>query len=311
MAGMLQQVKSRLVRLGPNHGLVQAALKFHCLRHGYKVRFLAGRIMLRKANRELVLNNAQYVQVPIMLECFDLFFSTVEAEQRGGLLTLDFSEPGLHRYTKSQTSFHFPSIPEDDVMDAYTYRHMPKPGDVVWDVGAHAGATTYFLSQMVGPEGRVYAFEPDDLNYEYLLRNIELHQLQNVSAIKKALAGSTGTADFNMDGTMSAGLSEFLVYSDKQLFKKVPIMSLPDACNEFGETPSYIKMDIEGAEVAVVEGARDFLRSNRIHFAIESYHRIGGELTCAILERLFSEIGYEVNSSDRFVQMFTWGTPTN
>jgi len=36
-------------------------------------------------------------------------------------------------------------------MDAYTHGYAPQPGDVVWDAGAHAGATAYFLAQMVGP----------------------------------------------------------------------------------------------------------------------------------------------------------------
>jgi precorrin-6B methylase 2 len=51
---------------------------------------------------------------------------------------------------------------EEDSMDAYTAAYRPQPGDVIWDVGAHAGATSYFFAQMVGPAGRVYAFEPDE-----------------------------------------------------------------------------------------------------------------------------------------------------
>ena len=44
---------------------------------------------------------------------------------------------------------------------------------------------------MVGLTGKVYAFEPDDTNYEFLLRNIELHQLTNVIPVKAALSGKT------------------------------------------------------------------------------------------------------------------------
>ncbi len=307
---MLQFVKDYLVGLGPDNALVQTALRLHSRTHGYGLEFTNNRITVHKANRELVLSKAHYVQVPIMLECFDLFFNTIEGEIVSGRKVLNFSEPGLHRYVKSQAAFYFPSIPEDDVMDAYTHSYRPQLGDVVWDAGAHAGATTYLLAQMVGPSGRVYAFEPDDLNYEYLVRNIELNQLYNVIPVKKALAGSTGTAEFNMDGTMCAGLSEYLVYSDKRLFKTVPTITLPDACEELGEAPKYVKMDIEGAEVAVIEGAQSFLRSHQVHFAIESYHRIDGELTYKPLERLFSSIGYSVRSSNEFGQMFTWAEPS-
>ena len=70
-----------------------------------------------------------------------------------------------------------------------------------------------------------------------------------------------------------------------------------------------MKMDIEGAEVAVIEGAQSFLRAHPIHLAIESYHRINGELTYRALERLFFGIGYGVHSSHEFGQMFTWAEP--
>ena len=43
-----------------------------------------------------------------------------------------------------------------------------------------------FFSRMVGPSGKVYAFEPDDHTYEYLLRNIESHQLENVIPVKRS-----------------------------------------------------------------------------------------------------------------------------
>ena len=305
----MQFVKDYLVSLGPDNALVKAALRFHARRHGYGIMFADSCINIQRDKRKLVLSKAQYVQVPIMLECYDLFFKTVEGETVDGRTVLNFSKPGLHRYIKSQKAFYFPSIPEDDVLEAYTHSYAPQPGDIVWDAGAHAGASSYFLAQMVGPHGKVYAFEPDEQNYGYLTRNIELHKLQNVIPVKKALSSSTGTAKFNMDGTMCAGLSEYLTYSEKSLFKTVTTVSLPDACEELGEVPKYVKMDIEGAEVATIDGAQSFLKTHPIHFAIESYHRIDGELTYEPLERLFSGIGYGVRSSNEFGQMFTWAMP--
>jgi FkbM family methyltransferase len=305
----LQFIKDVLVRLGPDNALVQAALRLFGRRQGYEIEFANGCILLRKADRELILNKAQYVQVPVTMECFDLFFNTLEGESSGNGKVLDFSKPNLHRYVRSQVELYFPAIPEDDVMDAYSDSYQPKPGDVVWDAGAHAGATTYFLAEMVGPQGKVYAFEPDDLNFQYLKRNIELRGLRHVIPVKKALAGDSGTAEFCMDGTMCAGLGEYLVYSDKSRFRTVATVSLPDACAELGEVPVYVKMDIEGAEVVTIEGAQSFLKENPIHFAIESYHRIQGELTCKALEPVFSGIGYKVRSSDKFGQMFTWADP--
>lgn len=305
----MQFIKDYLVSLGPDNALVRAALRFHARRQGYQIDFHDSCITLRKAGCVMVLNKAQYVQVPVMLECYDLYFNTIDGETIDGSKVLNFSKPNLHRYTNSQVAFYFPSVPEDDVMNAYTYSYRPQPGDVVWDAGAHAGATSYFLAQMVGPSGRVYAFEPDDSNYEYLMKNVEMHGLKNIVPVKKAITNFTGNAQFNMDGTMSAGLSEHLVYKDKRFFKTVSTITLADACMKLGEVPQYIKMDIEGAEVATVESSQSFLKGHPIHFAIESDHRINGEHTFKALETLFSGIGYSVRSSDEFGQMFTWADP--
>jgi 16S rRNA C967 or C1407 C5-methylase (RsmB/RsmF family) len=146
---------------------------------------------------------------------WDLLFDTVIPEMQGNDAVLDFSQPGLHRYKKSGVALWSPGLVEEDSMDAYLAGHQPQPGDAVWDIGAHAGATSYFFAQMVGPSGRVYAFEPDDLSYSYLVRNIELHQLQNVIPVKKALAKATGKAKFSMDGTLGAGLADYTQCSDK------------------------------------------------------------------------------------------------
>jgi FkbM family methyltransferase len=305
----MQLLKDYLVRLGPSSILVQTALRMHGFRHGYTVEFANDVIMLSKADRQMILNKTQYVQVPIMMECYNLYFDSLEGQAIEGRTILDFSRPGLQRYRKSGAAFNFPSIPEDDVMDAYTHGYMPKAGDVVWDAGAHAGATAYFLARMVGISGKVYAFEPDQTNYKYLLQNIELHKLHNVIPVKKALSGSSGTAEFCMDGTMGAGLGDYIVYSEKTKFQTVTTVSFEDACKEFGEVPSYVKMDIEGAEVAAIKSSQQFLKAHPVNFAIESYHRVDGELTWRPLEKLFSSIGYKVWSSDKFSQMFTWATP--
>lgn len=159
---------------------------------------------------------------------------------------------------------------------------------------------------MVGPSGRVYAFEPDESNYSYLLKNIEMHRATNIIPVKKALSGSTGRTTFNMDGTMSAGIHEFLVYSGRDTLSSVETITIEDACNQFGRIPQYVKMDMEGAEVAAVEGSAEFLRRYNIRFAIESYHRLGETYTHTLLDALFPKIGYKVRSEPYSGQMFTW-----
>jgi FkbM family methyltransferase len=307
-APFVQLIKDYVVRQGPQSLAVRAALSAHAWASGFRMRFGDNVIAIRRGAREMVFAPALFVQVPIMMEGFDLFFAAFYPRSVNGTEVLDFSCPGHHRYRRSGAEFYFPSVPEDDSMEAYTFKYVPKSGDIVWDAGAHAGATAYDLSVAVGPSGKVFAFEPDDCNYWYLLKNISTHGLTNVVPVKKALAGRTGPVTFQMDGTMNAGIRDFLLYNNAGRSTDVEGISLEDACVEFG-CPGFIKMDIEGAEVAVIRGSADFLTKNPINFAIESYHPVDGELTYAALERLFKTIGYKVESSDKFGQMFTWATP--
>jgi FkbM family methyltransferase len=302
----VQLLKGYLVKLGPQNPIVQTALRIRAKRHGFRLSFSSSGIEMLRGNRSLLLNNLQFIQVPIMMDCFDLFFTTIRPTSANGRDFLDFSKPGLHEYSNRAVSFYFPSVPEDDVMDAYIKEYKPREGDIVWDVGAHAGATSYFLSQLVGPAGRVYAFEPDEYNYAYLMKNLEMHSLSNVVPVRKALSSSTGQTMFNMDGTMSAGIHEFLTYSGTGRLTKVDTITIADACSQFDCVPNFIKMDIEGAEVAAIEGSAAFIAEHDVSFAVESFHRLGNTYTYSLLDRLFPQLGYEVRSSEYCGQMFTW-----
>lgn len=257
----------------------------------------------------MLLSASHYAVVPSVINTWDSFFEWVTPEIQDGFAVLDFSKPGLHRYQNSGVSLWAPGLAEEDAMDAYTASYHPQAGDVVWDVGAHAGATSYFFAQMVGSTGKVYAFEPDELSHAYLLRNIELHNLNNVVPIKKALAGKTGTAAFSMDGTVGAGLVGLTQCTNKQNVREVETLSFEDASSELG-VPTLVKMDVEGAEVEVIASALDVLRKHPIHLAIETEHRIHREYTSEPITRMLSGIGYRTRSALFSGMRFTWAEPS-
>jgi FkbM family methyltransferase len=306
---IVSRLKNRLLRGGANSVVLLQAFRLQAALHGFSMRVADGRISLSRGSRTIVLGARDVISVPFAVHEWDRYFDTLEGSVLGDRTVLDFSQPALHRYRKHGLSFHAPSMAEDDSIEAYTAGYKPRAGDVVWDVGAHAGLTTYFLAQMVGPTGKVYAFEPDEVSYEYLLRNIELHQLLNVTPVKAALSGKTGTATFCMDVTMSAGLSDSLSYGAGSSSKVVDTLGLEDACRQFGSVPNYLKMDIEGAELSVVETSVDFLKGHPIHLSIESNHLVDGQFTSRPLEAQFAGIGYKAWSSDKYGQLFTWAEP--
>jgi FkbM family methyltransferase len=305
---MFDQLKDYLLALGPESLTLRRAFRMQAATRGISMRVQANQIYLSRGRRIVLVAANNQISVPFLVRHWGMFFRTVVPQTRDGRQVLDFSAPGLHRYAASGLSFYCPGIAEDDCMDAYTAAYRPQPGDMVWDVGAHAGMTSYFFARMVGPTGTVYAFEPDDTSYNCLLRNIETHGLSNIVPVKFALSDSTGTATFQMNGSMGAGLSEFLPNATEGECRTVKTMSIEDACGRFG-VPKYIKLDIEGAEVHALAGSARFLAAHRIHLSIESNHKVDGSFTATRLEELFAGIGYRAWSSDRFGQLFTWAEP--
>src|SRR5918995_5956412 len=76
---------------------------------------------------------------------------------------------------------------EDYAPDFVVIRRLVQPSDVVVDLGAHVGACTKFLSDLVGETGIVYSVEPFPLNFEILQLNVEKLQLANVRLINCAV----------------------------------------------------------------------------------------------------------------------------
>lgn len=303
-----ESMREYLLSLGPANPVFRSSIRLQARVNGFRMEASDGLLTLSKGDRRMLLPESHYAVVPSVLHTWDLLFDTVAPARETGSAVLDFSKPALHRYRKSGVSLWSPGLVEEDSMDAYTRSYQPKAGDVVWDVGAHAGATSYFFAQMVGPGGKVYAFEPDDLSYTYLLRNIELHKLDNVIPVKQALSDKTGTELFSMDGTLGAGLAGFAQCTDGDKLREVKTLSLSDACGSLG-VPAFMKMDVEGAEAKIISGGLGTLQQHPIHFAIETEHRVHREYTSGPITRMLSSIGYSVSTAPVGGVRFTWAKP--
>lgn len=304
-----EKIRTRLLRLGAGHPLLRFAMRTQARLSGFRIGTDAQRISVSKDGRTIYVAEREYPSLPFIVHVWDhLFATTVSRAGADGTEVLEFSEPALHTYRDNGLSFWFPGIAEDAAIDLYTCRHRPAPGDVVWDGGAHAGATTYFLARMVGSGGKVYAFEPDEHNFQFLLRNIEMHQLENVIPLQIALAGATGKQMFSMSGSLGSGLLGRSQCSDQAAAREVETVSFAEACHRFG-VPSFVKLDIEGAEVEFIAGAVETLRRIPIHLAIETEHRVNDELTSVPIRRMLGQIGYRVDSEKPTGEEFTWATP--
>lgn len=138
-----------------------------------------------------------------------------------------------------------------------------------------------------------------------MLRNIERHQLRNVTPLRLAVAATSGEAEFHEEGTLGSVLSRHSPRATTGTVSQVTTIELAAACERFG-LPAFVKMDIEGSEVEVLESSTDFLRGNAINFALDTHHWVDGVRTTQAVERIFGECGYETASSDASGFWTTW-----
>jgi FkbM family methyltransferase len=136
---------------------------------------------------------------------------------------------------------------------------MLRPGMTAVDVGAHIGYYTLLASRCVGPEGRVYAFEPHPQNYKKLQENAKRNAYRNIALVPKAISHATGTAKLHRNG---GSMGDSLYAPDTpQASMSVDTTTLDDFFRSLGWPDVHLlKIDIEGGEWAALEGASELLR---------------------------------------------------
>jgi FkbM family methyltransferase len=127
-------------------------------------------------------------------------------------------------------------------------------GDVAFDIGANAGIYTLLFSELVGPSGRVVAFEPSPANVGYLLEHQSLNVATNVLVVAAAVSRESGRAMFDLGTDSSTGRMS------PHGALEIDTIRLDDFVAKENCRPSLIKVDVEGAEVDVLEGASKTLR---------------------------------------------------
>ena len=142
------------------------------------------------------------------------------------------------------------------------------PGMTFVDVGASIGYFTAIASRAVGARGRVLAFEPDEENFSLLQQNIAQNGLSNATAVKKALADRSGTAQFFLNDKNLC--SHTLVPRAGDRVVSVETETLDEYFR--GAPADVIKLDVEGAEPRALSGMREtIIRSPRVALLTEFF----------------------------------------
>jgi FkbM family methyltransferase len=146
-------------------------------------------------------------------------------------------------------------------------RDLLAPGDTVVDAGANIGFFTMHMAAAVGAAGRVFAFEPLDPNADLLGRSIAENQFASRVVFQRAALGaSSGTALLTFPAeTLNSGGAYVLPPDGSALAghlqRQVPVVALDDV--DLRRPVRFIKMDVEGAEPQVLQGARRLMLEDR------------------------------------------------
>jgi FkbM family methyltransferase len=156
---------------------------------------------------------------------------------------------------------------------------MVKPGTVFYDVGANVGFYSLLASELVGPQGQVFAFEPLPRNVAYLRRHLALNRVSNVEILELAVGEQTGVASFTPEPSGCMGR-----LSDTGCLP-VAAASLDCLLEKRRLVPPHsIKMDIEGAELLALRGAITCIQKHRPLIFLATHGRDFHAACCRLLK---------------------------
>ncbi len=171
----------------------------------------------------------------------------------GPLRGMYISTPALTRLSFSLGTY------QRDVLRVMR-RHV-RAGMTAYDLGAHMGYFALVLAKLVGPDGRVLAFEPDPRNLHALRTNLVTNGITNVRVSAVAVADKSAQVSFATFPFSSVShIADSRTPQDAQRIT-VTALTLDSFVYEDGNPPpSFMKIDVEGAEARVLIGARRVLR---------------------------------------------------
>ena len=147
------------------------------------------------------------------------------------------------------------------------------PGDIVYEVGANIGFYSVIMAKKVGPSGKVFAFEPETVNFERLRVNTELNGLANLFPCPFAASSESRLLFLHRHSTEAGEGAHMIVREGGE--NTVPVFSFPldELVSQFRlPPPTVLKIDVEGHEGEVLSGMRRLLAARTIRVAFIEIH---------------------------------------
>ncbi|MBI1298304.1 FkbM family methyltransferase [bacterium] len=150
----------------------------------------------------------------------------------------------------------------------HIFDRLLRPGNIVVDVGANTGYNTFYAAHCVGHTGRVYAVEPAQDNLAVLYEDLFANRFSHVHVLPYAAGSRKAVRPFYLRGSVSAVNSLFQesFYADVTETVDVFTARLDDLIHE---KPDLVKIDVEGAELDVLQGMSRMLEQASTQLVVE------------------------------------------
>ena len=163
-----------------------------------------------------------------------------------------------------------------------------KTGDTILDIGANYGLYTIRFANLVGNNGKVFAFEPTPDTAIFLQRTANENLLNNVDIIPYALSNKCGTCNFFIND--NSELNSLTTNTKNSKSVSVSVQTLDNIKDKFEDVCiNFVKLDAEGEEANIIRGAEVFIKEHDPLFMFEFKHgsRINNELLEVFTEKEF------------------------
>ena len=173
-------------------------------------------------------------------------------------------------------------------------------GECVVDAGANVGYVSRIFSRLVGESGKVVSIEPVPETYRILRENVRLLRMRNVITVNCAVGEREGRVRMELPRYASGAEN----YYESRIVSgtgrggrvvEVRLRPLSSVVAAAGCRPDFIKIDVEGVEVAVIAGALDLIGRDRPGLLIESSGEVGdADTPLGRLVEMLGPMGYRV-----------------
>jgi FkbM family methyltransferase len=156
-------------------------------------------------------------------------------------------------------------IPQENERPLFEFlRAGIRPGDTVFDIGAFLGVYALMEARWAGERGRVVAFEPSPFSFSAMTRHLRMNGLgrERVSARQAAVGRASGTSELIMFHD-EPYRNQLVVGAKPATTTPVDVLSVDVVAAELGRPPDWLRMDVQGFEFDVLEGARETIRAAR------------------------------------------------